>query len=290
MKNKWKTAWLFLLPAIVIMVGLVFYPILVTFSYSLMDFKLTQPDNTKFVGLSNYSEILRGSEFRYSFMNSLMILAAVVVMTLIFSLIVAIILNVDTKINGLLTAIAILPWALPPIVNGIIWRWIFYPGYGLINKALIRFGLIDAPIQWTTNRYALMMIISIVVAWRTVPFCAIIFLSSLQSIPREIYESASIDGASRIQSFFMITAPLLLPSFAMVLTHTSIGAINVFDEIIALVGYSHLGQNLLVYNYNTTFSFMNFGLGSAITYIIMLLSGILGIFYIRSMKRERRVA
>lgn len=289
MKSKSKVAWIFILPTIIIMVGLVFYPILVTFSYSLMDFKLTRLQDKKFVGISNYIEILKSNEFQYAFMNSLIILVSVVILCLVFSLIVSLLLNVDSRINGILTAIAILPWALPPIVNGIIWRWIFYPGYGLINKFLIKMNLIEVPIQWTTNRYTLMIIISIIVAWRTIPFCAIIFLSSLQSIPKELYESASMDGASKVQKFFKITIPLLLPSFAMVLTHTSIGAINVFDEIIALVGYSHIGENLLVYNYNNTFSFMNFGLGSAITYIIMFISGILGIFYIRSMKRERKI-
>lgn len=289
MKNKSRVSWFMLIPTLIIMIGFVFYPIIVTFTYSLQRFKLTEPENTEFIGLDNYISILKGSDFSYSLMNTVVILVLVVSLSLVLSLAVALMLNKDTKINGVLTAIAILPWALPPIVNGIIWRWIFYPGFGLANKFLYKLGLIDQPIQWTANRKTLLVIVAIVVAWRVIPFCSIIFLSALQSIPKEVYESASIDGAGHVESFFRITLPLLLPSFAIVLTNTSIGAINVFDEIIALSGFSHLGQTLLVYNYNTTFTFLNFGLGSALTYIIMLASGILGIFYIKSMYRDKEV-
>ncbi|MDO5708464.1 MAG: sugar ABC transporter permease, partial [Andreesenia angusta] len=231
MNKKNKLSWILLIPTIIIMVGLVFYPIIVTFSYSLKYFKLTEPENERFIGLENYSNVLKDPEFIYSLKNTLVILFTVIIISVIMSLLISLILNRDTKISGFLTAIAILPWALPPIVNGIIWKWIFYPGFGLANKFLIKLGFISEPIQWTVNRWTLLILISIVLAWRIIPFCSIIFLSALQSVPKEIYESASIDGAGKVYSFFKITLPLLLPSFAMVLTHTSIGAINVFDEI-----------------------------------------------------------
>lgn len=289
-KENNKLPFLLLLPTMLIMIGLVFYPILVTFTYSLQNFKLTQPENTKFIGISNYLTILKSADFHYSLLNTAIVLCLVVVFCLVGSLAVALILNVKVRINGVLTAIAILPWALPPIVNGIVWRWIFYPGFGFMNKLLYKLGLIEEPIQWITNRYSLLFIVSLVVAWRAIPFCAVILLSALHSIPREIYESADIDGANVMQRFTRITLPMLMPSFAIVFTHTSINAINVFDELIALAGYSQIGQTLLVYNYVTTFSFLNFGLGSSLTYIIMLMSGILGIFYIKSMYRDKGVS
>jgi len=194
----------------------------------------------------------------------------------------ALILNRKSKLSGLLTAIAIIPWALPPIVNGNVWKFIFYPGYGLLNKILYKLNMIDEPIKWLNNKYGTLLIVGFIVAWRVIPFCAILILANLQSIPKEIYEASDIDGASDMQRFTNITLPLLMPSIIIVLTNLTMTSINVFDEIVALVGYRNLGQTLLIYNYSQTFSFMNFGFGSAITYIIMIASGIFGYFYIKS--------
>ena len=225
---------------------------------------------------------MQSEGFRYSLVNTLFVVIVVIIISLICSIAVALILNKKVRLNGVLTAIAILPWALPPIVNGIVWRFIFYPGFGFMNKMLFYFGIIDEPITYTINRFMLMFIIALIVSWRIIPFCAIIFLSNMQSIPENLYISARMDGANKVQAFFKITLPLLIPSFIVVMTNITISAINVFDEVIALSGYSDIGQTLLVYNYVNTFKFLNFGLGSAITYIIMLISGIAGYFYVKN--------
>lgn len=278
--------YLLMMPALIVMSVLVFYPIIVTFIYSLRKMKLTSPSDNSFIGFHNYILILQSNSFWYSFQNTLIIMTLVILICLIFGIIVAMMLNVDTKIKNVLTAIAVLPWALPPVVNGILWRWIFYPGYGFLNKILINMHVIDEPIQWLSNRYSLMVIIAIVVAWRNVPFCSIVLLSAMRAIPDTLYEAATIDGAKNGQMFFKITFPLLFPAFGIILTFTSISAINVFDEIISLSGYSNIGKTLLVEDYLITFSFLDFGMGSALTYIIMLIAGILGLFYIKSMSRK----
>lgn len=274
--------YLLLIPSMIIMIGLVVVPIISTFFLSLENYKLTEPQNKSFVGFENYIEVLKSTQFRYALVNTLFVVIIVIIISLVCSLGVALILNKKVRINGVLTAIAILPWALPPIVNGIVWRFIFYPGFGFMNKLLFYFGLINEPIPYTINRFMLMFIIAIIVSWRVIPFCAIIFLSNMQSIPENLYMSSKIDGANKFQIFFKVTLPLLIPSFVIVITNITISAINVFDEVIALSGYSDVGQTLLVYNYVNTFKFLNFGLGSAITYIIMLISGIAGYFYIKN--------
>ncbi len=274
--------YLLLIPSMIIMIGLVVVPIISTFFLSLENYKLTEPQNKSFVGFENYIEVLKSTDFRYALVNTLFVVIIVIIISLVCSLGVALILNKKVRINGVLTAIAILPWALPPIVNGIVWRFIFYPGFGFMNKLLFYFGLINEPIPYTINRFMLMFIIAIIVSWRVIPFCAIIFLSNMQSIPENLYISSKIDGANKFQIFFKVTLPLLIPSFVIVITNITISAINVFDEVIALSGYSDVGQTLLVYNYVNTFKFLNFGLGSAITYIIMLISGIAGYFYIKN--------
>jgi multiple sugar transport system permease protein len=152
-----------------------------------------------------------------------------------------------------------------------------------MNKILYRLEMVQEPIKWLNTRYGTLIIVGLVVAWRIIPFCAIVFLANMQSIPKQVYEAAEVDGANSLQMFTYITMPLLMPSAAIVLTNLTMSAINVFDEIVALVGFRSMGETLLIYNYTQTFSFMNFGYGSAITYIIMIGSGVIGYCYIRSL-------
>jgi multiple sugar transport system permease protein len=285
MKRDGKLAFGFLLPAALIILGTVFYPTIKTFIYSLQRYKLTQPGNVSYIGFENYKEILKNQDFQNALVNTLIIMMIVILIGFIFSIITAVILNSKTRLNSLLTATAIIPWALPPIVNGIIWKFIFYSDFGFMNKLLYNLGLIQDPVKWLNGRYGTLFIIGFVVAWRVIPFCAIVFLANMQSIPREMYEAAEVDGANGRKRFFYITMPLLMPSAAIVLTNLTMSSINVFDEVVALVGFRNLGEPLLIYNYTQTFSFMNFGYGSAITYIIMITSGIFGYFYIKGLSR-----
>lgn len=271
---------------ILIMGVLVFYPIIATFSYSLKKWKLTAPNDIHMVGLRNYVSILSSDSFWYSFQNTLFILAVVVLLTTILGFLTSIFLNIDVKWSGILLAVAMLPWALPPYVNGILWKFVFSSGYGFMNKTVIGLGLADKPIEWLSSRWSLLLIVSLVVTWRSIPFTALVCLAGRQSIPGGLYEAARIDGGNRRTIFRTITLPLMLPFLAIGITSTSVTAINVFDEIIALSGYSDLGKNILVESYMTTFSFLDFGKGSAVTYLVMLFAGILGIFYLRSLNKE----
>lgn len=270
----------------IIMGVLVFYPTIVTFSYSLQKMKMTDPDNMAFIGWNNYIEVIRSESFLYSLQNTLFLLVVVVLFTTIAGIFVSLILNVDTRFSGILTALAILPWALPPIVNGIIWRFIFHPGYGFMNKLLIALHVTDQPVAWLSERWLLLFIVALVVAWRSAPFCAIVCLSGLRSIPEELYEAARIDGGSRLAIFRYVTMPLMFPFIGIGMTSASITAINIFDEIVALAGYKDLGKNLLIESYLTTFSFLDFGKGSALTYIIMIMAAVFGFFYSKSLNRE----
>lgn len=278
--------YLFMLPQFLLMLLLVYYPIAVTFSYSLKKMKLTRPDDVRYIGLGNYKAVLESADFWYSLQNTLFLLIAVVVFTTVCGFAVSLILNREHRFSGLFLAAAILPWAMPPIVNGIIWRFIFFPGFGFVNKLLLGLGLIETPVDWLSSRWLLLSVVAIVTAWRSAPFCAIVCLAGLKSIPKELYEAARIDGSSAFTAFRYITLPLVFPFIGIGTTSASITAINIFDEIAALSGFSDVGKNLLIQNYLTTFSFLDFGKGSALTYLIMILSAGLGVFYLRSLNRN----
>lgn len=281
-----KFAYTLLAPMIIIMLVLVIYPIAATFSYSLKKWKLSKPNDIRFIGLKNYINILSSESFLQSVKNTLFILVAVVIITTIISILVALFLNIKVRFSGVLLAIAIVPWAIPPFVNALLWKFVFYSGYGFLNKLLLNLHLISTPISWLDNRYSLLFIVSIVVSYRLIPFMSLICLAGRQSISGTIIEAAKIDGAGRFMVFKKIITPLMLPFLAVGITQTSISAINVFDEIVALSGYSDLGKSMLIESYLITFNFLEFGKGSAYTYIIMVFAGILGFVYIKSLNRE----
>ena len=281
-----KLAYTLLAPMIIIMLVLVIYPIAATFSYSLKKWKLSKPNDIRFIGLKNYINILSSESFLQSVKNTLFILVAVVIITTIISILVALFLNIKVGFSGVLLAIAIVPWAIPPFVNALLWKFVFYSGYGFLNKLLLNLHLISTPISWLDNRNSLLFIVSIVVSYRLIPFMTLICLAGRQSISGTLIEAAKIDGAGRFMVFKKIITPLMLPFLAVGITQTSISAINVFDEIVALSGYSDMGKSMLIESYLITFNFLEFGKGSAYTYIIMLFAGILGFVYIKSLNRE----
>ena len=134
-----------LTPMILIMGVLVFYPIVATFSYSLKKWKLTAPGDIRFIGLKNYLQILGSDDFWYSMQNTLFILVFVVACTTLLGFFIGTFLNIRVRFSGILLALAVLPWALPPFVNGILWRFVFYSGYGFLNKLLTGIGLTEEP-------------------------------------------------------------------------------------------------------------------------------------------------
>ncbi len=278
---------LLLLPCLLILLISVIFPVILTFRYSLKNYNLTEPQNERFIWFGNYIKIFKDPHFYNALYNSILILIFVMIIGMTFSIITGLILNIKSKINPVLTALVIIPWAMPPIVNGIMWKFIFFPGYGFMNKILLNLHLINSPVSWTDNRYLFLIVISIVISWRIIPFSSLVILANLQNIPESYYDTVEVFGGSRFQAFYYVTLPLLLPSIGVVLINLTTTALSIFDEIIAISGYQFEIQTLLVYNYSTTFNFLDFGYGSAISYVVMLISGIFGYFYVKNMAYEK---
>jgi len=285
---KKDTKGIFLLfPSLILLLISVIFPVILTFRYSLKNYNLTEPYNEKFIWFDNYIKIFKDPHFYNALYNSILILIFVMIIGMTFSIITGLILNIKSKINPVLTALVIIPWAMPPIVNGIMWKFIFFPGYGFMNKILLNLHLINSPVSWTDNRYLFLIVISIVISWRIIPFSSLVILANLQNIPESYYDTVEVFGGSRFQAFYYVTLPLLLPSIGVVLIHLTTTALSIFDEVIAISGYQFEIQTLLVYNYSTTFNFLDFGYGSAISYVVMLISGIFGYFYVKNMAYEK---
>lgn len=278
---------LLLLPCLSLLLISVILPVVLTFRYSLKYYNLTEPQNEKFIWFENYVKIFKDPHFYNALYNSILILIMVMIIGLVFSIATGLVLNIKSKINPVLTALVIIPWAMPPIVNGIMWKFIFFPRYGFMNKILLNLHLIKSPISWTDNRYLFLLVISIVVSWRIVPFSSLVILANLQNIPESYYDTVKVFGGNKLQEFYYVTLPMLLPSIGVVLINLTITALSIFDEVIAISGYQFEIQTLLVYNYSTTFNFLDFGYGSAISYVVMILSGVFGYFYVKNIAYEK---
>jgi multiple sugar transport system permease protein len=271
---------------VVVMVGLVYYPVARTVGMSFTAMDLLKPLEKGFVFLDNFKSIVSSPKIWLSLSNTLFVLVLVLAGTIILGIIFALALNRTSKIEGLLLAVTILPWALPPVVNGILWRGIFHPKFGIINKLLLSLGLIKTEIQWLTQPYLVLSIAALVVLWRVVPLAAMIFLSALRAIPNELYESAQMDGCSSWSAFKFITLPIISPAMAIILTLTSVTAINLFDEVVSLTGFSGQTETVLIEAYMRLFTYLNFGEGSAFVVLIMILSAIPTYFYIKFLNKQ----
>jgi multiple sugar transport system permease protein len=162
----------------------------------------------------------------------------------------------------------------------------FHPTFGMVNAFLLRFQLIDDYIPWLTQRFLLLNLASVVVSWRTIPLVSVVLLAALNNIPDTLYESAYIDGAGKLGIFSYIKLPLMAPSLVIGFTLATVNSINLFDEIITLSGFAGSTRTVLLEAYVRTFSFLNFGEGSAFIYLVMMLNASICFYCIQRGKRR----
>lgn len=281
-------AYLLILPAELLMIAFLIYPAIASFEFSLQSYNLTKPDAIKFVGLDNYMRIIQDPALRIVIFNSTYILIATVTLSLVCSILIASVLNRSIRGRNLLLAIVILPWALPSVVNALLWTNIFSPLYGALNGLLYGLGLIDQYIVWTNSSIATLNIIILILLWKTLPILSVIVLAAMQAIPEDLYEAARIDGADTIKCFRYVTIPSIMPSLAIVLSISSIISLNVFDEIYVLARYRSDTRSLAMEAYMQAFRFLDLGFGSAIAYVLLLGGGLASLAYMRNLFREIR--
>lgn len=181
--------------------------------------------------------------------------------------------------SALLAAI-VLPWALPAVVNAVIWMWIYQPGAGLLNGILTVFGLPFDNHVWFNDRASAIIAVSVVHIWRMMPLTVVIVLAAMQSIPSHLYEAARIDGANRLQMFLLITLPLVRGAIAVAMTNSTVAAFNLFDEAWVLAGSSLDTRPILVQIYLETFQNLHFSYGMALSLVVTVVSLLVSLVYV----------
>jgi len=274
-------------PILITMAALVFYPVARTFWDSLHRVNPMQP-GTPFVGLENYTRMLSDGQLGTTWINTLLYVVLAVAAETIFGVLAAALINqVKTGRQWLLAAV-ILPWALPGVVNAVIWLWIYQPGAGLLNGILSAMGLPFENHVWFNDRTSAIIAVTVVHVWRMMPLTIVIVLAAMQGIPAHLYEAARIDGATRTQMFFLVTLPLVRSAIAVAMTNATVNAFNLFDEAWVLSGASLATRPVLVQIYLETFQNLHFSYGMALSVVITLVSLLVSLVYVLRVYRSTR--
>jgi multiple sugar transport system permease protein len=289
MKTSYRLAFWFVLPSLIFVSLFTLYPILESFRLSFYRLILTLPWlGQRWVGWENYLDLWTDPVAMQSFRTTLLFVGITVPFELLFGLGMALVMNEVFRGRGVLRAVVLIPWAIPTVVSSQMWRFTFNDRYGLFN--LILFGDQTARYLAPLADPGLAMgAIIVAEIWKTAPFAALIILAGLQTIPDELYEAASIDGASQWQKFRHITLPLLKPALLLALLFRTIDALRVFDLVFVMTqgGPADATNVLQFYGYRKTFAEGMIGYGSAIAVCVFLLSLLLSLVYLRMLQASR---
>ena len=293
MSSKTRTAWLFLAPMLVTLLIVAAWPLGRTIWFSFTDANLNDMGAARFVGLENYfgeyglfanpnhTEGFWLSDWGISILNTLQFSLVSVLLETAFGLGVALLLNQEFKGRALVRAAVLVPWAIPTIVSAKMWGWMLHDQFGVINAILQGWGLIDAKVAWTADpQYALWTVV-LVDVWKTTPFMALLILAALQTLPKDCYEAAHVDGVHPLRVFWSVTLPLIRPALMVAVIFRLLDALRVFDLIYVLTS-----------NNNSTMSMSGFvrremvdngymGYGSAASTALFLIIGLATVVYMR---------
>ena len=282
-----RAAQLFLLPAIVVLGLLLAAPVLYSIWLSFTDANLAAGRlDTPFIGLENYSRLFGDKAVHNALVNTLYFTFVEVASVVTLGLGVALLLNHPLGRWSGFRILLLLPWAIAPVANAVLWKWIYHSNYGVLNALLVGLGLTDGNVTWLGEPFRALNMLLLVDVWKSTPFIAILLLAALQNIPRMQYRAARADGANTWQSFRYITLPALKTPIAIAITLQTIWSLRTFDLIYVLTkggpADGTVVMNFLAYR--VTFNFLQFGYGAAIANLIFLTSLVLAIVYMRLLK------
>lgn len=278
-------AWATILPVLLLVAAFTLYPFGFALSLSVRKYILTQPNSHPFVGLRNFSQVIGDELFSVSAKNTLAFTLLSVPLVTLLGLGVSLLLNSRLRGFGVLRALVLLPWAIPLVSAGIVWKLLLHGQFGALSGLLYQFGLIKEYIHWLSD--AKLALLSVVLAhlWREFPLPAILFLAGLQNIPPELYDAAKVDGAGAWERFRSVTLPLLRAPLVIVVIYETMIAVAVFDMVYVLTGGGPGSATTLIswFAYTATFKFLNLGQGAALSFIMAIVLAILILIYLRAL-------
>ncbi len=280
-----------MLPVILYLVIFFGYPLYYSITVSLQDYNL-QTEYTgiaPFIGLKNYINVWQDITVHVAAWHTVIFTVGSIVPQFLIGLGLALFFTKKFPLSRFLRSLMLLPWLLPLVVSGTVWKWLFDETNGIIDQMLAGLHLLPAHYGWlTTPGWALAAII-ITNIWIGIPFNMVLIYSGLQGISGEVYEAAAIDGANKWQQFWYITVPLLRPVIGVVLLLGLIYTLKVFDVVYVMTGGgpANATQIFATWSYNLSFSQQLFGQGAALGNIILIISLVVALIYLRPQRRQQ---
>ena len=282
------TPYVFLLPAMLVTLAVVLIPVAQTVWMSLHNFVLYRPKNIPFIGLGNFTRMLGDETFWISLGNSVWWIALVVGGQFLLGLVTALLLNQSFWWRGMARALIIIPWALPSVIIGLTWTWMYDFNVGVFNDILLRIGLISSPVAWLASPDITFYAIVLALIWQGFPFFAVTILAGLQTIGDELYEAADIDGATRWQRLRYVILPAIADVIATALLLRIIWVANSLDIILVMTGGGPglATHTLPLYAFLKAYAGMEFGYAGALAIsLTFILLGVV-LTYVRRQARE----
>lgn len=279
-KSIWEP-YFFIAPVVLVLLLMYGSPLIESITMSMLSYKLTKLDHILWNQFENFRSIFSDPDVLKVTINTFVYVIVSVLLQFLLGMTLALALRKKFRGRNLYQAFVFLPWAFSAFVVGLMFRWSFNGEYGVVNDLLLKLGLIKERIAWLGTPGLSLLVVIVAMVWIGIPFFAMMILAALQSIPQDIYEAASIDGASRIKQFFSITIPYIKPTIIMTLLLRTIWVFNSFDLIVVITGGgpASSSQTLPGYMYSKAFSSLDFGMASAMGVIIMIALTLYAIFF-----------
>ena len=294
MSDRTRVAWMFLAPMLVLMALVAGWPLARSIWFSLTETNINDISASRFVGLDNYfgqfglffnpnnTEGFWASEWGVSIRNTFVFAIASVVLETLFGLGVALLLNQEFKGRTLVRTAVLVPWAIPTIVSARMWGWMLHDQFGIVNQMLVDWGVISHKIAWTADpSYALWTVVGVDV-WKTTPFMALLILAALQTLSKDMYEAARVDGVHPLRVFFRITLPLIKQPLIVAVIFRLLDALRIFDLIFVLTSNSSSTISMSGFVRNQMVDNGNLGFGSAASTSLTLIIFLTTVLFLRA--------
>jgi len=278
-------------PSFIAVLAILGYPWFYSLWLSLHNMNLLTKRWT-WVGAGNYSKIFDDPTFGDSLIRTIWFSGLVVAGGTVLGMLMALVLNESFRGRGVMRSLMLMPWAIAPVVVGKVFLLIYSGEYGVLNGVLYQFGIIDKYIPWMTEAQRALMLVAVASIWQSAPLSGLLLLAALQSLPGNIFNAAKIDGASSFQRFRKITLPWIRPMMVFVIILNTINALMTFDLIFVLTqgGPGEATTVVSWLGYITFFNFARYGEGTAILYVLSLISLVLAVVYFGLLNRGQRTS
>lgn len=280
-RRELAAAYLFLAPGFLLFALIILYPIVRAFQISLYRWSIVPGTASTFLGLHNYGRALHDPLFWRGLENAGFYMAVTVPAQIVLGMAVAVLLNANMPARAFFRAIYYLPVVTSWVVVSLLFRYLFITDGGFIN------GELHLNIDWLGQRWTAMLVLSILGIWKGIGWSMVIFLGALQSVPRELHEAAAVDGAKAMRRFRAVSLPAIRPVIAFVTILLVIGGFNVFISVYLITQGGPLDETqvLLTYMYREAFSYLDFGYGSALAFVLTLIVFVLALVQLRLFRR-----